>query len=838
MVDALRQDVRYAVRSLAQRPLVSAVAVLSLALGIGANTAIFSMFNGLLLRSLPVPAPSEIVNVLSPGPKPGSRSASRAGRNEAIFSYPLFRDLETASKGTFQLAAHREFAASVAYRGQTSQAEGLLVSGGYFAALRVAPAVGRLLDAGDDLTPGAHPFVVLTHTYWTSRFGADRSVIGSTLVLNGEPMSIVGVAPPGFWGTTTGERPDLFVPLTMARRAFPNIERDSPTSRNDHWLYLFARLPAGGTREQAEARINVPFAALLRDVEFPALRSGMGDRDRAAFVQRRIVLEDGARGRDAIRGELRTLALFLFAVAGLVLAIACANVANLLLARGAARSAEVSVRMALGASKRALIRLLLVEAGLLGLLGAAGALVTARLTLSGLLATMPAEEAARLTLDIDSTVLAFTLVLGVAVSLLTGLVPAMQLVSAAGTAVLHAKESLVVGSRGARRFRTSLATGQIAAATALLALAGLFALSLVNLGRAELGIRREGLVSFKLSPELNGYAPERARALFDRVETELRGLPDVTSVTAATIPILADDAWFNNMTVEGVASNPDDESDAAVTRTSTDYFRTLGVQVLAGREFDAADAKGAPRVAIVNEAFARKFKLEQPIGRRMAMGRGKTEFDIEIVGLVRDLKYNSVRAAMPAQFFLPYRQEDAGSLTFYVRTAADTRAALGAVNSVVHRLDGNLPVMNLRTMDDQIWNNTSGARTISTLAAAFAGLAIVLAAIGLYGVIAYTVAQRVHEIGIRMALGATARQVHGLVLGAAARMTVVGTAIGCAAAFGVARLGQAMFFGGDGMDPRVLAATVAAMAAVALGASAVPSRRAAAVNPVNALRAE
>jgi len=479
-----------------------------------------------------------------------------------------------------------------------------------------------------------------------------------------------------------------------------------------------------------------------------------------------------------------------------------------------------------------------VEAGLLGLLGAAGALITSRLTLYGLLATMPAEEAARLTVDIDGTVLAFTLVLGVAVSLLTGLVPAVQLVSAAGTAVLHAKESRAVGSRGARRFRMSLATGQIAAATALLALASLFALGLVNLGRAELGIRREGLVSFKLSPELNGYTPERTRALFDRVETELRGLPDVTSVSAATIPILADEAWFNNVTVEGVASNPDDESSAAVTRTSTDYFRTLGVRVMAGREFDTADAKGTPRVAIVNEAFARKFKLEQPIGKRIAMGRGNRPLDIVIVGLVRDLKYNSVRAAMPAQFFLPYRQEDAGSLTFYVRTNADTRSVLGAVTSVVHRLDGNLPVVNLRTMDDQIWNNTSGARTISTLAASFAGLAITLAAIGLYGVIAYTVAQRLQEIGIRMALGATTRQVYGLVLGATARMTVVGTALGCAAAFAVARLGQAMFFGVDGMDGRVLAATVAAMAAVSLAASALPSRRAAAVNPVDALRAE
>ena len=837
MVDALWQDLRYAIRSLSQRPLVTAVAVASLALGLGVNTAIFSLFNSVLLSRLPVPAPGELVNVLSPGPKPGSRSASRSGRLEALFSYSLFRDLERVQGGSLQVAAHRDFELNLSHRGGTAPATGLLVSGSYFPVLRLAPARGRLLDARDD-APDAAPAVVLSHDYWATRFGSDPSVIGDAVVLNGEAMTIAGVAPAGFSGTTTGQRPDVFVTLSHAQRAFNAPDWNGVTARNNHWLYLFARLPAGLTREQAEQRINVPFTALIRDVEFPALRSSMGDRDREAFQQRRIVLADGAHGQDAERRALQTLLALLFAVTGMVLAIACANVANLLLARGAARTAEVSVRLALGAPKWALLRLLLVESAVLGLLGAAGAMAAARLTIAGFRAAMPAGgDAAKLTFALDTTVLLYAIALGIGVSLLTGLLPALQLVAAAGGSALHSGGSRA-SSPSSRRFGASLATGQIALATALLALAGLFALSLVNIGRADLGIRRDGLVAFKLAPELNGYSTERSLALFDRLEAELRGLPAVVSVTAATIPILADEGWHNHMQVEGVPSNPDDESSAAVTRTSTEYFRTLGMPLLAGRDFTSNDIDGAPQVAIVNESFARKFKLTDPIGRRMAMGRGNKPLDIRIVGLVADAKYSSVREAPPPQFFMPYRQERPGTLTFYVRTEGDPRALFGAITSIVRRLDATLPVAKLQTMDEQIFENTSLERMLSTLSWAFAALAIALAAIGLYGVVAYGVAQRTREIGIRIAVGASPGRVHGLVLGAVGRMTIAGGLLGCLAALGFARLARFMFFGIDGMDARVLTGSLALMALVAFGAAAMPSRRAAGTNPVNALRAE
>jgi predicted permease len=387
-------------------------------------------------------------------------------------------------------------------------------------------------------------------------------------------------------------------------------------------------------------------------------------------------------------------------------------------------------------------------------------------------------------------------------------------------------------------FRAALATGQIALATALLALAGLFAVSLVNIGRADLGIRRDGLVAFKLAPRGNGYSAGQSRALFDRIEAELRGLPAVVSVSAATLPILADEGWHNNMLIVGVPSNPDADSSAAVTRVSTDYFQTLGIPVHAGRDFTSADIEGAPRVGVVNEAFVRKFALTDPIGRRMAMGRGNRPLDIRIVGVVADAKYSAVRAPAPPQLFLPYRQERTGTLTFYVRTAGDSRALFGAITGIVHRLDATLPIAKLQTMDEQIAENTSLERTLSALSWAFAGLAVALAAIGLYGVVAYGVAQRTREIGIRIAVGASPGRIHGLVLGSVGRMAAIGGLLGCVAAIALARLARFMFFGVDGVDARVLAGSLAMMALVILGAAALPSRRAAGTNPVHALRAE
>jgi len=841
------QDLRYALRSLSGRPLVTTVAVLSLALGIGVNTAMFSVFDRLLLRRLPVPAAHAIVNVTSPGPRPGSQSTGDGGRLDAIFSYPLFRDLERLDGDAVQTAAHRDFRANLAYRGQTSDAEGVLVSGNYFPALGIRPALGRLLGPDDDRVQGAHPVVVLSHSYWSTRFGADPSVLGGTLVVNGEPMTIVGVGPAGFSGNTTTDRPQVFMPLMMAERAFRDAQWNGMTARNNHWLYVFARLRSDLSRQQAEALVNVPFAALIKDVEFPALRRGMGDRDRAEFQQRRIVLQDGSHGRDSNRDETKSILLLMFAITGFVLAIACANVANLLLARVADRSTEMSVRLSLGASSVRLIRLLLAESLVLGIAGAVAALAVGRMTLSGLFATMPADDVAILDFTMSPTAFLFALTLGVGTSVLFGLFPAIHGIRSSVRAGLQAESGRTAGSRTANRFRASLATSQIALATALLAVAGLFIVSLVNVARTELGIRRDGLVTFRLSPYLNGYSTAQALVLFDQVEEQLRGLPGVVSVTDSTVPLLSNSNWNNNITVEGFDAGPDADTNVSVARVGTDYFRTMGIPLLAGREFTRADAANAPRVAVVNEAFGRKFNFgANVIGRRLAMGAGGNRpLDIEIVGFVRDAKYSEIKEPPPPQLVMAYRQPDApgrqgavGPLTFYVRTTSDTGALLGAIPSLVARLDTNLPIVNLRTMDDQVWDNTTPQRVLGTLSSTFALVATLLAAIGLYAVLAYGVARRLREIGIRIALGAQPRDVRWLVLAQMARMTLVGGAVGAALALGLGRLAQTMLFGVEGNDAAIIGAAALVVVVVALAAGVLPARRATSVNPIVALRVE
>jgi predicted permease len=833
-------DLRYAARSLSRRPLVTAVAVLSLALGIGVNAAIFSVFERLLLRRLPVASPEEIVNVVSPGPRTGSRSTSDAGGTDAIFSYPLFRDLERVETRSLRMAAHRDFAANLAYRGRTMKGEGLLVSGGYFSALGIAPAIGRLIGRDDDRVPGAHPVVVLSHTYWETRFGADAAVVGHTLVVNGEAMTIVGVAPAGFWGTTTMERPQVFVPLMMAERALRVPEWNGFSARDNHWLYVFARLAPGVSREAAEALVNVPFAALMTDVEFPAVRSGLDERAREQFQQRRIVLEEGATGRSRDRIDVRNILLLLFAVTIFVLAIACANVANLLLTRAADRLPEISIRLSLGGSAWRLFRMLLVETCVLGMLGGLCALAVAQATLGGLMAIMPPDDGPLLDFEINTAVLLFTLALGVGTSLLFGLFPAVHGVRRAVATGLHAQSGRTTVSRSANRVRSTLATAQIALATALLALAGLFVVSLVNLSRVELGIRRDGLVTFSLSPYLNGYTSNQSRALFDRLEDELRAIPGVGSVTASTNPILSNNGWNNNVTVEGFQSGPGTNTVASAASISTDYFGTLGIPILAGREFTRADAWGSPRVAVVNEAFARRFNLgSRGTGRRMRLGAGDDRpLDIEIVGVVGDAKYSDVRSPVPAQFFLPYRQMAAGTLTFYVRTSSSAGALLTAIPPVISRLDANLPISNLRTMDEQIWDNTTSERVLTTLSSSFAVLATLLAAIGLYAVVAYGVAQRFREIGIRIALGAKSRDVRWLVLSHVGRLALVGAAIGGSLAVVLGRAGAAMLYGVEGHDAGVLGGAALLALAVSLGAGLLPARRAVSINPVQALRAE
>lgn len=829
-------NLKLAFRTLFKSPFVTAVAVLSLALGIGANAAIFSLFDQLLLRPLPVWQPEGLVNLAAPGPKPGSQSCNQAGDCDVVFSYRMFRDLEGAQTLFSGVAAHRLFGANLAYRGQTLNGEGMLVSGSYFPVLGLQPALGRLLTPADDQAIGAHFVAVLSHSYWTTRLGASPDVLNETIVVNGQAMTIVGVAPRGFQGTTLGARPQVFVPITMRGLMAPGFTDFE--NRRSYWAYVFARLKPGATMEQAAMAVNAIYRPIINEVEAP-LQEGVSDQMMARFKARSITLEEGRRGQSSIHREARVPLLLLLAITGIVLLIACANIANLLLARAANRAAEMAIRLSLGASRRHLLTQLLTESCLLAVLGGIASLLVASWTLALIGSLLPPEAAAALQLQLQPSVLLFAAVLSLGTGLLFGIFPALHSTRSDLISSIRASAGQPSGARAAARFRTSLVTAQIALSMALLISAGLFIRSLGNVSRVDLGLQVENVITFRLSPELNGYEPARSRAFFQRVEEELAAIPGVTGVSASLVPLLAGSNWGNDVSVEGFVREPDTDANARYNEVGPGYFRTLRIPLLAGREFTASDVAGAPKVAIVNETFAKKFNLgREAVGKRMSTGRHE-ELDIEIVGLVKDAKYSDVKQQVPPLFFTPYRQDEhLGSIVFYARTALPPQQLLRTVPAVLSRLDPNLPVEDLKTLPQQVRENVFLDRMISTLSAAFALLATLLAAVGLYGVLAYTVAQRTREIGVRMALGADGRRVRAMVLRQVGWMTLIGGAIGVAAALALGRGAKSLLFELEGHDPIVVVAAAVVLALVALAAGYLPARRASRIDPMQALRYE
>lgn len=829
---------RLALRTLFKSPFVTAVAILSLALGIGANSAIFSLFNQMLLRPLPVASPGELVNLGAPGPKPGSNSCSNAGPCEDVFSYPMFRDLERVQTSFTGLAAHRNLGASVGYQGTTLSAEGLLVSGSYFPVLGLTPALGRLFTPDDDKTIGSHFLVVLSHDYWRTRFELNPAILNETLIVNGQALTVVGVAPPGFKGTTLGSEPNVFVPLTMRAVMQPGFTGFE--NRRNYWTYVFARLKPGVPAGQALVAINGPYRAIINDVEVP-LQKGMSDQTLARFKQKVMTMAPGQRGQSSLHAEARAPLIILFAVTGTVLLIACANIANLLLARGAGRAAEMAVRLSIGANRRQLISQLLGESVLLAAMGAVGGLVVAKWTLDLVGSIVPPDGAALVAFKLDATMVLFAGLTALGTGIAFGLFPALHSTRPDLASTLKNQAGQPGGAKAAARFRMTLATVQIAMSMALLVPAGLFAKSLFNISRVDLGLTTDHLVVFGIAPELNSYTTERTRALFERLEDELAALPGVTSAVAAMVPILAGDNWNNSVAVEGFDAGPDTNTSGAFNGISPGYFKTLSIPLVAGREFTRADATGAPKVAIVNQAFLRKFNLgANGLGKRMAVGGGPdTKLDTEIVGIVQDAKYSDVKRVVPAQYYLPYRQEaQLGYAYFYVRTALPPEQLLPTIPALMKKLDPNLPVVGAKTMAMQVRENVAMDRLISTLSLGFALLATVLAAVGLYGVLAYTVAQRTREFGLRMALGADGGRVRGMVMIQVVKMTVIGGVLGLLAALAVGRAAQSLLFEMQGSDPLVLGAAAVALALVALGAGFIPALRASKIDPMNALRYE
>ncbi len=833
-------NVKYALRTLFRKtPFVTAVAIVSLALGIGANAAIFSMFNQIMLRSLPVQDPERLVNLSAPGPKPGSQSCSQAGDCDEVFSYEMFKDLQRVQTSFTGIAAHRIFGVNLAYQGQTLSSEGMLVSGTYFPVLGVQPALGRLLTPDDDRVIGESPVVVLSHGYWSTRFASDPNVLNQPLIVNGQTLTIVGVAPRGFDGTTLGSKPDVFVPITLRgvmEPLFKGFER-----RNSYWAYLFARLKPEVSIESASAALGTQYHAIINDVEAP-LQKGMSDQTMARFRAKPILLKPGPRGQSSIDKEAGTPLKLLFGVTAFVLLIACANIANLLLAKSSARSAEMAVRLSIGASRRQLVGQLLTESVLLAILGGGAGILVAGWTLDLIAALLPVEISRTLPFRVDGTVMAFAGLLALGTGLAFGLFPALHSTRPDLASTLKGQAGQPSGARGAKWFRVALATAQITMSMALLAAAGLFTKSLLNVSRVDLGIKTENFVTFGISPELNSYTPERSRLLFQRVEEELTATPGVTAVTASLVPLLAGSNWGNSVAVQGFAQGPDTDNGSRFNEVGPGYFRALGVPLIAGREFTDADTIKATKVAIVNEEFARKFGLgRDAVGKMMSSDGGgpNAKLDTLIVGLVQNAKYSAVKQKIPPLYFRPYRQDpDVGAISFYVKTSGDPKQFIATLPGVIKRLDPNLPLENVRTLVQQVKDNTFLDRIMSTLSAAFALLATLLAAVGLYGVLAYTVTQRTREIGLRMALGADPGRVRRMVLAQVGWMTAVGGIIGLIAAVGVGRAAQSLLYELKGTDVSVLALSALLLSIIALAAGFVPAHRASRVDPMRALRYE
>jgi predicted permease len=818
---------------------VTIVAIMSLGLGIGANAGIYSLFNEILLAPLPVAHPDRLVNFASPGPQVMYYNCGTAGDCDEAYDYPMFRDLERAApKTAFSgIAGHMPFNVSLVMPGQTPiTGDGVLVSGSYFPVLGIQPALGRLLDRTVDQPIEGMYVTVLSYAFWENALGGNPAVLGKQITVNGQPLTIIGVAPRGFSGTTLGVRPDVFVPISMAGLMIDGW-KGVETDRDEHFVYIFGRLVPGATMEQAAASLNPTYHAIINDVEAPRIK-GMGADTAARFRAQVITLTDGRRGQSSAITASRLPLTLLFAVTGIVLLIACANIANLLLARAASRTTEMAVRLSLGATRRQLITQVLAESVLLAVLGGIVSVVIAYWTLAGITALLSTEAARAYDFHLSTPVFVFTAVVSLATGVLFGLAPALSSTRPDLVTALRNNSGKLAGDRGAERFRASLVTVQIALSMALLIGAGLFIQSLRNISRVDLGIDIEHVVQFGVSPGRSGYDSTRTMALYDRVEQTLAALPGVRGVTSSTVPLLGGNNRSRSVSVEGFRKVPDADDGSRYSDVGSNYFRVLGVPLLAGRDFTAADKTGATRVAIVNEAFARKFNLgRNAVGKHMSVYNDS--LNIEIVGLAKDAKYSQVKDKIPPVYFLPLQQAELqGENTFYVRTALPTDQSIRAIRSAMKAIDANLPLEALEPLPQQVRENVYLDRMISMLTTAFALLATLLAAIGLYGVLAYSVAQRTREIGVRMALGANAGSVRGLVLRQVGVMTLVGGTIGIAAALGLGRAARSLLYELHGYDPVVIVEAAAVLAMVAFAAGFLPALRASRVNPMEALRYE
>jgi predicted permease len=815
MMETLLKDIRYGFRMMLKSRGLTAVAVLSLALGIGANTAIFTLVDKLLLRTLPVEQPEQLVTI-----------ASYNGENTS-FSYPLYKDFRDRNEVFSGLYAYSPTPFSLSEGGDTERISGSLVSGNYFDVLGVKAALGRTFLPDEDATPSTHPVAVLSYRLWQSRFGSDPRILNKTIGLNGVTFSVVGVAPAEFTGVERGSSPEIYVPMMMQNEAMPSWS-NALNSRNMSWLEMMGRLKPGIGREQAQASLAVTADQIAQAGE---------DKN----ISREMVVGDGSKGQDGRVREVSKPLIMLMVVVALVLLIACANVANLLLARAGVRRKEIAIRLAVGAGRGRLIRQLLTESITLSILGGVAGLFVARWLTNLLLAFQPPSS---ISLDdgLDLRVLGFSLLLSLLTGVVFGLAPALQTSKPDLVAALK-DETMTVG-RGARRLslRNLLVVVPVALSLMVLISAGLCVRSLQKLLSIDAGFDPAKVMVMSLDLGLNGYKEAQGQQFYSEAVERVSTLRGVESVSLAAIVPLGGGGMRRSVQVEGYTLQPGERTlNFNMNIVGLKYFHTMGMPLAQGRDFGSQDREGAPKVVIINETVAHRFwPDESPVGRHLNFGGigGRPDQLIEIIGVVKDSKYRSLTEEPTTSMFLPLAQNYRANMALHIRAVSEPKEMVAAVRREVQAMDANLPVYNIKTLAEQKSSSLYTSRMVATLLTFFGLLALLLAAIGIYGVMAYSVNRRTREIGIRMALGAKQTDVLRLVMGEGLILVAAGLAVGLGVTFAVTRVISSLLYGVSATDTATFIVISLVLAGVALGACFVPARRATKVDPMVALRYE
>ena len=869
MIETLLQDVRYGLRMLAKSPGFTAVIVLSLALGIGANTAIFSLIDAVMLNSLPVKHPEQLVllNWVSKGDSyvignyDGSSYGDKTGRNVGTsFSYPIYEAVRSRNDAFSDVLgfAEADQPMNVMASGQSGLAKSAYVSGNYFSTLGVGAALGRTIGPADD-KPNAAPIAVISYAYWTSRFGRDPSVVGKAITVNNVPFILVGVTVPEFFGLQAGRPTEAWIPLSTHMQVDPGWNRWLPKGetifsvRTEWWVLMMGRLKPGVTAQQACASLDVIVRQETAGIEVPPPTER---RPSTSLQIPTVELEPASGGLDALRREFSQPLYVLMALVGLVLLIACANVANLLLARAEWRQKEIAVRLTLGAGRRRIIRQLLTESLLLAVAGGACGVILAYWG-SGLLLKFMSSggDAIQLSVSPDLRVLGFTALVSIVTGIFFGLAPALRGTRLDLTPALKGGMGRVIGSsRGVGRMRfglgKALVVSQGAMSLLLLVGAGLFVRTLRNLVNEDIGFDRSNVLLFTVDGSRVGYHGARLASLYQKMQRRIELIPGVRSATLSRHGLINDGRGGEGVFIQGYTPKPGDSTyNSLATELSlgidvhyagSRFFETFRIPLLLGRTIGDSDVDGAPKIGVVNSAFARRFLGGgNPIGRRFSFEPSKSA-DMTIVGVVGDARYGEMRADPPPTIYVSYAQhlDILEFMTFEVRTAVDPRTAIPAVRQVAQNLDRSLPIRDVITQTEQIDQATFQERLFARLSTFFALLALVLACVGLYGLTSYAVARRTNEIGIRMALGAERTRILGMVLRDALALAGLGIVIGVPVALASSRLIAAMLYGLKASDPLTIMAATALLAGVAILAGYLPARRASKVDPMVALRYE